>query len=158
MSTPNKSLTPPAGVTAALEALPVRYSFANPRGFRVTQPRDSQPSRTKQEFKNDCDINRIMSKFQRTGALTHFANYSATYGDITALDYQTAQNTLIRARNLFDSLPSSVRKIVSTPAGFLDFVQDPKNAEKLIELGLRPKPVSAPAEPVTPTPPATPTP
>lgn len=106
-------------------------------------------SKTKQEFKDDCDINRILSKYQRTGALSHFATYAGSYGDFSACDYQTAQNTLIRARQMFDALPSSVRNLVSTPAGFLDFVQNPANQEKMRELGLMPsKPV--------PVPPATP--
>lgn len=152
---PRSTTSSAAPVDAALaaDALPIRYSFANPRRVRVTQPISDLPSRTKQEFKDDCDVNRILSRYQRTGALTHFAKYAPHYGDITAIDYQTSQNILIRAQQMFDALPSQVRKLVSTPAGFLDFVQDPKNAAKMEELGLKPRSDPQPvADPVPPTP------
>lgn len=111
------------------------------------------PSLTRQEFKNDCDINRILASYQRTGALTHFAKYAPEYGDFNACDLQTAQNLIIRARNMFDALPSAVKREVSTPEGFLSFVQNPANAARMAELGLTvpgpgDKPVSVPpAEP-----------
>lgn len=130
-----------------------------PRPFpRVFQPHDpEETSKTKQEFKDDCDINRILAKYQRTGALSHFAKYAPQYGEFNALDLQSAQNLLINARKMFDELPSNVRAIVSTPAGFLDFVQDPKNAEKMAELGLKasPPPIAKPPE-LAPEPPLTP--
>lgn len=108
------------------------------------QTRVSGPSLTRQEFAEECNINQILDQFQRTGAMSHFAKYAPLYGEFDARDYQSAQNLLIRAREMFDALPSNVRQLVSTPAGFLEFVQDPANAEKMRELGLR--------APETPTP------
>jgi len=123
---------------------------------RVYHPIGEEPSATKQEFAQDCDINIILARFQRTGAMNHFAAYAPNYGDFSALDYQTAQNTLIRAQKMFDALPSSIRHLCSTPAGFLDFVQDPKNAEKMAELGLIPTapPLAKPPETTPATPPS----
>lgn len=152
MPSPNKSPSLPVDAAASKAALPVRESFVNPRRFRVTQRDSGLPSRTKQEFKDDCDVNRILARYQRTGALTHFSRFAPSYGDITALDYQTSQNLLIRARQMFDALPSNVRKHVSTPAGFLDFVQDPKNKSKMEEFGLLPKSDPPPAAPPPVTP------
>lgn len=111
-------------------------NHATPLRRRVIQPIGAEPSQTKQEFKNDCDINSIMAKYQRTGALTHFAKYSPFYDDISPCDYQTAQNTLINARQMFDSLPSSIRDLTKNPEGFLAFVQNPANKAKMEELGL----------------------
>jgi len=111
------------------------------------------PSLTRQEFADECDINRILASYQRTGALNHFAKYSASYGDFTACDLQEAQNLLIRARQLFDELPSAVKREVSTPEGFLAFVQDPANAEKMKALGLtKPVPGVDPAPAPAPSP------
>ncbi|AXH77259.1 MAG: internal scaffolding protein [Microviridae sp.] len=144
MKTTNSSSTP-----NLREDSPGLSSFTTPLRRRITAPVGAAPSRTKQEFKDDCDVNRILAKFQRTGALTHFAKYAPFYDDINACDYQTAQNLLLRARNMFDALPSNIRAHVSTPAGFLEFVQDPKNKAKMQEFGLIPTP-----PPITPAPPA----
>lgn len=125
-------------------------SFSSPLRRRTAHP-VSGDSRTKQEFRDECDINRILSKFQRTGAMQHFAKYAPAYGDFNACDYQTAQNILLRARKMFDALPSNVRTLVSTPQGFLEFVQNPANADKMAELGLKPTP-PAPQRPPDATP------
>lgn len=124
-------------------------SFAPATRRRVITDTGTE-SRTRQEFKDECDINRILASYQRTGALNHFAKYSGSYGDFSACDLQTAQNLLIRARQMFDELPSAIRREVSTPEGFLDFVQNPANAEKMAALGLT-KPVPG-AQPPAPAP------
>lgn len=122
-------------------------------------------SMTRQEFAEDCDINRILKRFQLTGALSHFARFSPQYMDVTPCDYQEAQNLMLRARAMFDALPSEVRKEVATPEGFLAFVSNPANAERMAELGLRdrkktdppgsvlaPDPAPPPAPPPAPNP------
>lgn len=96
----------------------------------------SEPSVTKQEFKDDCDINKILNKFQRTGALEHYSRYSPSYGDYTATDYQTSLNLIKTAQTMYDALPSSIRDLYPTPEAFLNFVQDPSNSSKMDELGL----------------------
>lgn len=93
-------------------------------------------SLTRQEFKDECDINRILASYQRTGALQHFAKYAPQYGDFNACDLQEAMTLINRARKMFDELPSAVKREVSTPEGFLAFVQNPANAERMAELGL----------------------
>lgn len=144
----NKSTTP--SPLPAAQAQPSR-SFAPAVRRRVISETPGL-SRTRQEFRDECDINRILASYQRTGALQHFAKYSGSYGDFTACDYQTAQNLILRARQLFDELPSSVKREVSTPEGFLAFVQNPANADKMAALGL----TNAPATPVAPPPPNAP--
>jgi len=118
---------------------------------RVITPLGTEPSMTKQEFKNETDINQILKRYQRTGALTHYSKYAPQYGDFTSTDLQQAQNLLITARQMFAELPSSIRSLTQTPEGFLDFVQDPANAAKMAELGLIESPT-----PVIPPPPSTP--
>lgn len=110
---------------------------------RTYQPLGSEPSMTKQEFKDETDINKIMARYQRTGAIDHFAKWSPSYGEFSACDLQTAQNIVIRARQMFADLPSSIRNLTESPEGFLKFVQDPQNAPKLVELGLVPAPPAA---------------
>ena len=108
----------------------------------VRQDPGPEPSETKQEFKNDCDINHILSKYQRTGALDHYARYAPMYGDFTSLDYQTSLNLIKNAENMFAALPSSIRDRFQTPAEFLDFVQDPSNRPEMDRLGLTTGPLA----------------
>lgn len=118
---------------------------------RTPQPIGPEPSVTRAEFADDCDINSILKKYQRTGAINHFSKYSPHYGDFTSLDLQQAHNLLIQSQQMFAELPSTVRDYVKTPEGFLDFVQNPANKAKMAELGL----IQA-EPPIVPVPPSTP--
>jgi len=104
-----------------------------------------------QSFKDECDINKIMSKYQKTGALDWVNKHGAQYGDVTAMDFMDAMDTVVKGREMFDALPSSIRdRFRNDPAEFLDFMHDEKNLPEMRELGL----AKAPPEPEpTPTPP-----
>lgn len=99
----------------------------------------SGPGRTKQSFKEECNINNIMAKFQRTGLIDHVAKWSPTYGDqLTPDDYQNAQMQIAQANTMYEELPSSLRRKFPGPAAFLEFVTDPTNEEKMREMKLLP--------------------
>ena len=113
------------------------FSNAKPRKTRFQTPVGGE-SMTKQSFKDECDINKIMEKFQKTGAITHYAKHAPSYGDATPVDYQNALNIVADANTMFEELPSSIRKkFDNDPSQFLEFVQDEKNSEEMIQLGLR---------------------
>lgn len=96
---------------------------------------------TKKSFQDECDINKIMARFQKTGALDHYARHAPQYGDTTGVDYLDALNVVANANTMFEELPSSVReRFENDPAQFLDFVQDSKNSDEMVELGLKAKP------------------
>lgn len=114
-------------------------------------------SRTKQAPHAECDINQIMAQYQKTGVIEHLNEHQGDYSDfLSAPDYHTALNQILEAQSAFDTLPSNLRnRFTNDPAQFLDFVQNPANAEELISLGLA-NPVTtpsnvedAPAEPVS---------
>lgn len=111
------------------------FNHSTPNRRRVRTPVGG-PTLTQQQFADTCDINKIMRKYQRTGAITHFAKYAPEYKDTTACDFQEALNLVNRARKMFDDLPSSIRAEVQTPEGFLAFVQNPANKTRMQELGL----------------------
>lgn len=101
--------------------------------------------RTRQSFKDECDINNIMSRFQRTGVLDFVNRREPQYVDCTGLDYQRAQDLVLQAKAMFAELPSSLRsRFENDPARFLDFCQDPENQDELVKLGLAEKRVVAP--------------
>lgn len=114
--------------------------------------------RTKQSFKEECDINTIIRRFLRTGIMDFAQKNEPRYGDCTGVEYQSAMQTVAAARSLFNELPAELRnRFENDPAQFLDFVQDEKNTDEARALGLLKTPAPAPTEPEA-TPPAPPVP
>jgi len=104
----------------------------------------STKGRTKQAFKDECDINIIIKRFMRTGVLDFTQKNQPRYGDCTGMEYQKAVQTVADAKTLFNELPAELRsRFDNEPALFLDFVQDERNMEEARELGLL-KPVEPP--------------
>lgn len=100
---------------------------------------------TKTEFQEEVDINNIVAKYQRDGALTHFQFNAEDYGIATGLSFHEAATLVADARSLFADLPSSLRaRFNNDPGQFLDFVQDPSNAQEMVELGLTDSPTHHP--------------
>lgn len=112
------------------------------------------PSRTKQEFKDECNINTIMTKYMKTGLLDHVATYQGRYEDVsTGVDLQEAYAIQERAETAFESLPAEMRKrFENDPVQFLNFVLDPENLKEVQEMGLG---LIEPPDPL-PVPPDTP--
>jgi len=137
--------------------------------FKVGLDCSQDPILTEQSHKNDVDINYIVKKhgidmIQQT-ALLKSAEYQ--FDDVPGNDFQEAMLLVTKAQQTFDDLPSDIRKkFDNEPAKFLDFVQDPKNTDQMVEMGLAqriptPQPVQvtitpAPADPPADPPPATP--
>lgn len=87
-------------------------------------------SMTKQSHKDECDVNKIMAKFQRDGAMTHVNTRQPQYGDATALDFKAAMDLITSSTELFQALPSELRNAFKNdPASFLDYVNNPENKE-----------------------------
>lgn len=117
--------------------------------FRTAYDRDSfegitftEPTMAQQHFKDECDVNNILRKYEATGLVTHLANGTPSYGDFSSvLDFQQAQNLLIEAQDAFDALPASLRKrFDNDPAVMLEFIENPDNREEAERLGLVSKP------------------
>lgn len=93
--------------------------------------------RTKQSFKDECDINTIIRRFLRTGVMDFTAKNERRYGDCTGLEYTQAMQKVAAAKSLFNELPGRIRaRFDNEPALFLDFVQDERNREEATEMGL----------------------
>lgn len=103
---------------------------------QVVTPADAVGA--KQSFKQECDINFIIEKFQTTGAITHFNTRQPQYGYAEAVEFREALDIVKKGQDLFASLPSSLRsRFENDPAQFLEFVQDPANGDEMVALGLR---------------------
>lgn len=93
--------------------------------------------RTKPEFKSECEIQNILNRYAKTGAV-NVNLASPRYGDFSSVgDYQQALNLMINAESMFSSLPADIRKKFSNdPVEFLEFVNNEENREEAISLGL----------------------
>lgn len=102
-----------------------------------------QTTMTKQSFQDECDINTIMSKYQRTGLIEHVSNIQGAYGDFTNVqEYQLSLNQVIAAQEAFDQLPATMReRFANDPGRLMSFLEDDRNRDEAIKLGL----VAAPA-------------
>jgi len=95
------------------------------------------PSMTKQAFKNDCDINNIMAKYQKKGVVEHFNTNQARYGFAPSSDYRESIELVREAEQLFAGLPSKLRrKFKESPQEFLTFCENPDNRSEMAFLGL----------------------
>lgn len=103
-----------------------------------------EPSRTKQEFVDQCDINNIIKSFKVSGMLQHVSAKAATgtYQDLPDdIDFQESVNLVLHAQTAFSSLPSKIRnRFDNDPALFLEFMHDPNNSEEIYTLGLATRP------------------
>lgn len=120
-----------------------RYRSAAMPQLRV-QINCSEGGRTRQSEKDACDVNKIIKRFVKTGVIEHLNRRIPAYGDLTALSLQDALNLQIEATESFMALPAAVRKRFGhEPLAFLSFVEDPANADEMVELGLATKKVQA---------------
>lgn len=130
-----KKIETPIGVvrTKAPNAL-------SPRRVRVQL--HTGPGLTEQSHKDDCDINLIIKKFAGDDLRQLQSNKPALYGDFaSAPSFEESLQIVIRANEQFAGLPSKVRKeFDNNPQAFLEFASNPKNGERLVELGLAKKP------------------
>ena len=92
---------------------------------------------TEQHHKETCDINNIVKKYDREGLLSHVTEAEGTYGDVSGLEFKEALDMVIGMQATMDELPSHIRKYFKNdPRLFLEFMENPDNREKAIELGL----------------------
>lgn len=118
--------------------LPPTPTFHTAYGPKLRIPIDfTGPGKTKQSFKDECNINVIMARYMKTGVIDFVSKHQGRYGDVTSMDFQESMQKVARAQTMFQELPSSIRnRFDNNPAQFLDFVQNPNNAEELHKMGL----------------------
>lgn len=95
-------------------------------------------TRTQQQFKEQCDINNIISKYKKTGMITHLAQKQGVFADVSKIkDYHQSLQKVLDANAAFNLLSAEVRaRFQNDPAQLLQFLQDPKNYDEGVKLGL----------------------
>lgn len=99
---------------------------------------DCGRGRTKQEFKEECDLNVLMKRYERTGVLPTARIGNPMYVDAADLpSYQESLKIVRDAHESFEALPSRVRaQFENNPEAFVAFAADPANKDQLREWGL----------------------
>lgn len=105
---------------------------------RVNSGISCGPGKTKQSFANESDINLLMARYKSVDNLPGIVQRMPQYGDYSNVaDFQTAQNQVAKAKEVFAEIPSNIRDLVGNdPGRFIEFVSDPNNEQQLIALGL----------------------
>ena len=103
-------------------------------------------SLTQQHFAQEADIKTIIKKHDRTGIISHVARGVAHYGDYSEInEYREALDIVSNADATFMELPSQIRQMFENdPGAFFEFATNPKNREKMVEMGLAAAPPSPP--------------
>ena len=122
-------------------------------GSLKIQTINNEPTMTQQQFKDECDVNNILRKhghdpvaFQ---ALTRPGGVYADFSNIT--EYREMLDTVMNAQDAFSALPAHLRyRFGNDPAQLLEFIQDGKNYDEGVKLGIltpkqtNPQPVATP--------------
>lgn len=86
----------------------------------------SQGNLAKESFRDECDINKIMARYAKTGHLPGLIQENPIYGDFSDTPtYMEAVQLVDRAETAFMALPAEVRaECGNEPAVFLERVTD----------------------------------
>lgn len=119
-----------------------------PDGSKRVYTINNEESRTQQQFKDDVDVNNIIAKYKKTGQIMHLNRKAGVYADLSNItDYATMVNQTFEAQKAFMTLPAEIRRrFDNDPGKLVAFLQDPKNLEEGIKLGLYEKPKASQAQ------------
>ena len=107
-----------------------------PMKNRVTRKFEGE-SRTEQNHAEACEINNIVRKYHKTGAIEHRNENQGEYGFVDSITLQECMYVTAKAASMFEEVPSNIRKKFNNkPEAFFEYVQNPNNREELVKLGL----------------------
>ena len=98
-----------------------------------------EPVLTEQSHKDEVDINKIIKRHGmdliRKTAMLQSQDFQ--FDDVSGNDFQEAMQIITKAQQTFDNMPSALRQqFNNSPAEYLDFVQNPENNDRMVEMGL----------------------
>lgn len=98
---------------------------------------DTGEGLTEQSHKNQTDMNYILKDYAKTGLMKHVKENEGRYDDIDVQDFQEAMFIVTNANNMFEQLPSLIRKrFQNNPIEFMEFVHNPANKAEMQKMGI----------------------
>lgn len=118
--------------------------------IRIQQDFSNCPTMAEQHTAHLTDINYLLKKYKPDEFAAYIAARTAYRTEILGHDFsqepdlQEAKNIVLRSRQEFEALDENIRNQFPNHLEFLKFIDNPKNAEKMIQLGiLKPQQVTA---------------
>ncbi len=101
---------------------------------RLIQPQAYPDGMTKQAFRDECDIQKIMARAEKGGTISHLQKHEGAYEDFSDFDFHAQSTMLTKGREIFDDLPAEIRKeFGQSPQAFFTYVNDPANKDDLLK-------------------------
>jgi hypothetical protein len=82
------------------------------------------------------DINRLLEPAMKRGLLRHTVKFEGQYDDIPFKDLQHANDIIAKSKSMYEELPANIRSEFQSPVEFLQFVQNPANAERMRKMNI----------------------
>lgn len=117
------------------------------RPGRLIQPPCGR-GRTQYQYKDECDVNKIIQRYNQTGEFYHMRKTEPVYRDMTAIDFEFMNNEIAKMEETFMQLPVEIRaRFHYSTQEMLAFLDDDKNRDEAEKIGLieRKKPPETPA-------------
>jgi len=112
-------------------------NFKLKEGRKLGATYNELPSMTSQEFKNDCDINKISARHRQYNMPLPVSQLQS-FSDVSEIpSFSEAMEVVTDAKRAFMLLPAKFRdRMNNDPQKMLDFVNDPQNIDEARVLGL----------------------
>lgn len=98
-----------------------------------------EPGRTKQSFKDECDINKIMGRYRKTGTIPQTMR-PKRYGEQKITGFTEMQNHIASVKTLYQELPQDIQDQFEDQNDFIDALSDPLREDELVDAGVAYRP------------------
>ncbi len=107
-------------------------------GVTYEPVKPGEGSGAKQSMKDECDVNKIVLRYQKTGLITHLAGGVPAFVDVSELgDYRSVIEQVRSVEAYFAGLPATVRAVFANDArSFMDYLEGNPDVSDLEEVGL----------------------
>lgn len=103
---------------------------------RTHQPLNCpEPGRTKQAFKDDCDINKIMGRYRKTGKVPQSMR-PKRYGEQKIDGFTEMHNKIASVKTMFEELPPETKALFEDQNDFIEALSNPDREDELVEAGV----------------------
>nr|QJB20966.1 MAG: internal scaffolding protein [Microvirus sp.] len=112
------------------------------KGPRIIHDYSGTISRTDQHTAHANDLNQLVKRYTIDELSMYVATKNMGRQPITGHDFsiepskQDAMNEVKRLKDAFELLPTEVKQQFQGPLDFIKFVDDPKNMQRMIDMGL----------------------
>lgn len=110
--------------------------------LRIQQDFSHCPTLTEQHTAHLTDLNYLIAKYKPDELAAYIAARNQHRIEILGHDFsqelnlQEASNVVYRSRKAFEELPEEIKSHFRNHVEFIKFIDNPKNVEKMIEMGL----------------------